>query len=267
LLFDYDGTLVPIVEHPRLARLRANARRLLERLAQRPRVCVGIVSGRTIEDLKGLLCLPDLCLAGTGGLELDFGGMRITHPKARQAAALVAYLCGRLRHVLVTWPLAWVERKRFGLTVHYRGVAADRVDELRGRVLAAVQPFVSDLRILDGPMAMEITPDLGWNKATAVRRIVDHFGGTAATTLYAGDNANDADALEAVAAMGGIPIGVGPSAPSAARYRLPCDVALEEFLAGLDSSLGHLGPKRSPCSAEYLALYGLWKSVFPSSPI
>ena len=45
--------------------------------------------------------------------------------------------------------------------------------------------------------------------------------GHAVLPLYAGDDANDADALIAAADLGGIAIGIGPRAPSLARYRLP----------------------------------------------
>ena len=49
--FDFDGTLSPIVKHPRLAGMREKTRSLLARLAaQHP--CV-IVSGRSREDILG----------------------------------------------------------------------------------------------------------------------------------------------------------------------------------------------------------------------
>ena len=52
LLFDYDGTLVPIAEHPRLAVLTAETRRRLDRLARTPSAFVGVLSGRSIENLE-----------------------------------------------------------------------------------------------------------------------------------------------------------------------------------------------------------------------
>ena len=58
LLFDYDGTLTPIVEHPRLAVLDRKTRRLLASLADRPRVHVGILSGRELDELRALVGCP-----------------------------------------------------------------------------------------------------------------------------------------------------------------------------------------------------------------
>jgi trehalose-phosphatase len=55
LLFDYDGTLTPIVERPCLARLAQGTRDLLQALARVPGVGVGIISGRELTDLRHLV--------------------------------------------------------------------------------------------------------------------------------------------------------------------------------------------------------------------
>ncbi len=94
-----------------------------------------------------------------------------------------------------------------------------------------------DLRIDESPMALEIVPDMGWNKGTAVRMILDHLDATQAMVVYAGDGGNDADAFDAVAAVAGITLGVGPDAPSIARFRLPDPAALYEFLSRLAAAL------------------------------
>jgi trehalose-6-phosphatase len=77
-------------------------------------------------------------------------------------------------------------------------------------------------------------PALGWTKASAVRAIVDDAARNA-FAFYAGDEANDADALAAAAGLGGVAVGVGPRAPEAAPYRLadPAELAwlLAEILA------------------------------------
>ena len=52
LLFDYDGTLVPLAAHPRMAVFDRRARQRLEDLARLPFVYPGVLSGRSIDDLK-----------------------------------------------------------------------------------------------------------------------------------------------------------------------------------------------------------------------
>ncbi len=87
-------------------------------------------------------------------------------------------------------------------------------------------------------MAWEISPELGWNKGTAVRMILEHLDEPRAMAIYAGDGGNDADAFEAVAAVAGITIGVGPGAPAPARFRLADPAALCGFLSRLATVLG-----------------------------
>jgi trehalose-phosphatase len=237
LLFDYDGTLVPIADHPRLARLDRSDRRLLERLAGQPRVHVGIVSGRHLDELKEMLCLSGLCLAGTGGLELDLYGLRLLHPGARHARGLIDHVAHRVADQLAAFPGAWLENKGLGFTVHFRHTPPQLIGSLRVRVRETMEPFSSELRSNDGPMALEVTPELGWNKGTAVSMIVRHLKPCSYALLYAGDSANDAEALKTAIALGGIGIGVGPDAPPVAQFALPDTEALHELLADLQRSL------------------------------
>lgn len=247
LLFDYDGTLVPIVEHPRLATLAPEARRLLKRLAGRPRVCLGILSGRAVDDLKQMARLPNVYYAGVSGLEIEAFGVRLVHPQACGAEKQIATLAEHLRALVASFPGAWVENKRLGLTVHYRGANPGIVPALKSQVRAVLDPLADQLRSVPGPMAIEITPKLGWTKGTAVRTILQQLGGDRGVVVYAGDGANDVEALEVVAAGGGFALGVGSEAPPTAQYRLPDHVALWRFLTRLDDSLereslGDLGP-------------------------
>jgi len=68
LVFDYDGTLTPLVAHPSLAHLDPALRDVLARLAATPRVTVGLVSGRGLDDLVGMVGLEGLSYGGSTGL-------------------------------------------------------------------------------------------------------------------------------------------------------------------------------------------------------
>lgn len=238
LLFDYDGTLVPIAENPDLAVLGPETRRRIERLARTPAVFVGVLSGRRIGDLKNAVGINGLYYAGTNGLELDWCGVPIVHADSDRAVRLVAMVADRVRPTVARYSGAWVEQKPLGLTVHYRHVQPDRIDALRTEVAGAMDQSSGRLRVLNGKMAIEMTPDIGWDKGSAVMMIVRRMGSNTVLPLYAGDDANDADAMIAVAALGGVAIGIGPSAPPAALYNLPdpaslghCLDALQEMLA------------------------------------
>lgn len=266
LLFDYDGTLVPIVDHPRLAKLAPATRRLLKRLAARPRVALGILSGRSIDDLKEMVRLPKVYYAGTSGLEVDVFGVRLVHPRVRRSESLIAGVVGRLRELTLRFPGAWVEDKRLGLTVHYRGLAEDRIPALWAETQALLTRESGLLRITDGPMAIEVVPDLGWNKGTAIQTILDHLGGDPHVTVYAGDGVNDGEALQTVAACGGYAIGIGHDVSDVAEYHLPDQPALLEFLGELDAALQDRESRDISGRTNAMALYGLWRQFFPTNP-
>jgi trehalose-phosphatase len=181
-----------------------------------------------IDDLKALVDLPCLYYAGTGGLELDLGGVQLVPSRAAEKSLLVSELAHRLQQLSLQYTGSWVEAKRLGLTVHYRGLAAGRVPEFRECVEQILRSAPDRLRVGSGPMAIEVTLDLGWDKGFAVRRIVEHVR-QPVLLLYAGDEANDVEALREVTARGGVTIGIGPRAPFA-TLRLPDPAALRTFL-------------------------------------
>jgi len=236
LLFDYDGTLTPIVASPSLAVLDQRTREVLNHLANRSRVGVGILSGRGLVDLRHLVALPGLYYAGTSGLDLDLRGKCVTHPRAEAQRRLLTTVMEALEGVVRHYPGAWVEDRRFGLTLHYRQLAPSRHEELLEGARQVLREYEARLRVVIGLMAWEVNPAIGWHKGTAVRAIAEAIGHEA-LIFYAGDSANDTEALEVVAALGGISVRVGATAPPA-EYRVEGPGELLEFLIGLKEALG-----------------------------
>jgi trehalose-phosphatase len=236
LLFDYDGTLTPIVASPALAVLDHRARGVLNYLASQPGVGVGILSGRGLVDLRHLVALPGLYYAGTSGLDLDLRGKRLTHPRAEAQRRILTTVMEALEALVRDYPGAWVEDRRFGLTLHYRQLAPSRHEELWEGARQVLRKHEANLRVVIGLMAWEVNPAIGWHKGTAVRAIAEAIG-PGALIFYAGDSANDTEALEVVAALGGIPVRVGTAAPPA-QYRVEDPGELLEFLIGLKEALG-----------------------------
>lgn len=237
LVFDYDGTLTPLVAHPSLAQLDPALRGLLARLAATPRVTVGVVSGRALDNLMEAVGLAGLCFGGTCGLELDLRGERCIPAEALLARDLINKLIDAVDARLASYPGAWVEKKPFGLTVHYRQLAADKMAPLCAEVMTLLEPHAAILHVLEGPLAIEVLPAIGRDKGTALQAIVAHGGAKPATVLYAGDAANDAPALAAAVELGGIALGIGPEPPAVAEYRLSDPAALAAWLAALAAAL------------------------------
>lgn len=236
LLFDYDGTLTPIVGHPALARLGRPMARLLQNLTWQPRVRVGVVSGRSLENLRGMINLPRLYYAGLCGLEMDLLGERVIHPQAETYQGLMRSVVRHLEAVVIDFPGAWVEDKRLGLTLHYRQAARHQWPTLWEKTRQVLDSFAGLLRAVEGPLAWEIAPAAGWDKGSALRLILESIG-PPVFPLYAGDGANDAEALAAVTELGGVALGIGPSAPAGVPYHLPDPMALTSFLTRLLESM------------------------------
>lgn len=215
---------------------------MLTSLALLPRVVVGIISGRTLADLKSKICLSELTYAGTCGLEMELQDYIVQHPEAVRFAPVIAAAAEVINSVIKDYTGVWIEHKALALTVHYRQVRHDEVVFLKQCLDNKLARFDGVLISVEGSMATEILPDVGWGKGEALEAILKHDG-RKATPLYAGNDANDASALQATVARGGVAIGVGPFAPLQARHHVPNAECLaehlRELLAMLDKSLCH----------------------------
>ncbi|HTI50691.1 MAG TPA: trehalose-phosphatase [Planctomycetaceae bacterium] len=238
LLFDFDGTLVEFADAPAEAVLSGTVRQCLAALAALPGTTVGVISGRELEDLKQKVGLTGLYYAGTDGLELEFEGKVITHPLVGHCSDLVSRIAETLRPFVTTCPPTWLEQKRFGVTVHYRGLDTQLVPLLHEGIDQHLAPWAERLHVVTGGKAVEITPNIGWTKGTAVEFLLDHIDTDDLHILYAGDEACDVEAMWTVGMKGGISVGVGPGPPTIAEYKLPNAAAVERLLEELCRALG-----------------------------
>lgn len=242
LLFDYDGTLSPVARHPSLALLPPSTRDLLARLAALPRVSLGVVSGRALDEVRHLVPLGGCYYAGSGGLEMDLLGERRQYPFGAEFEDTLSAIHGGLLDLLRKHPGTWVERKPMSLAVHFRGLLPLSAVCFRSAVadrLAAI-PGVR-FRVVSE--AVEVTPAGGWDKGTAVETVLARVRQRHPEPLpvYFGDAANDEEAMAASLAAGGLAVGIGPEAPELAVHRLTDSVALAGQLADVYRRLATLG--------------------------
>jgi len=120
LLFDYDGTLTPIVARPEIATLSEETRRSLTTLAGKDKFVVGVVSGRGLSDLEALVAIPGLVYAGNHGLEISGAGMDFIHQDAPSFEATLVEIAKSLERGLAGVPGILVDNKRLTITVHFR---------------------------------------------------------------------------------------------------------------------------------------------------
>jgi trehalose 6-phosphate phosphatase len=178
VILDVDGTLAPIVDRPKDARVPAQTRVELERLRDRYAL-VACVSGRSGADARRLVGVDGLEYVGSHGLELD-----------PDAAAWRDRLLEFAR--TVDWP---VEDKGVTLTFHWRAAAdqhaaSARFEDVADRARAAG----IDARF--GRKVLELRPPVDADKGTAVAALLR--ARDLSRAVYVGDDTTDLDAFSAL---------------------------------------------------------------------
>ncbi|MCO8246784.1 MULTISPECIES: trehalose-phosphatase [unclassified Haladaptatus] len=232
-MFDFDGSLAPIEDHPDEVMLPPATRVVIEALRDTPDVEVGIVSGRGLDDLRERVDVDGIAYAGNHGLELFSDGDRHTHSVAEDAADDIARLCSTLESRLDTVDGAFVEDKGVTASIHYRLADDDRVPEVRDFVRDAVRG-VEDVRVTTGKQVIELRPDVEWHKGRAIRWLYGRRVPNAETwlPLYVGDDRTDEDAFD-VLPESGLGVKVGHEPPTVASYRVADPAAVRTTLAWL----------------------------------
>ncbi|WP_458207044.1 trehalose-phosphatase [Haladaptatus sp. NG-SE-30] len=219
-MFDFDGSLAPIEDHPDDVTLPPATRTVLKDLRDSRDVQVGIVSGRGLTDLRSRVDIDGIAYAGNHGLELHAGDEQQIHPAAENARDDIDDLCDDLESCLAPVDGAFVEDKGVSASIHYRLVNDDRVPAVEQVVKEAVRD-VPDVRVTSGKQVLELRPDVDWHKGRAIRWLYDHHVPDEETwlPLYVGDDRTDEDAFDVLPDTG-LAVKVGRTPPTVAGYRV-----------------------------------------------
>lgn len=204
VMCDFDGTLAAIRHDPKRVVPDPVAMSALRALAELPRTRAAVISGRSLEDLKGRVgASGNVRLIGSYGIESDGGGP--DHGAARRSAQglidrLERTLLRAVRHV----PGVRVERKPLSVAMHVRGLA--RAEARRACAEASRTMAMPGIRAVAGRSVVEWCAFMPC-KASAIRLLVgrrDRRG-----VLCIGDDHGDVGALAMVHGWGGVAISVG----------------------------------------------------------
>ncbi len=282
LLTDYDGTLTPIVERPEMASMTENARRSLQALSMRQHLTVGVVSGRSLADLKSKVSVDGLVYGGNHGLEIEGPGVAFLSPVAAELRPSLRVLHSVLSRALCTVKGVFVEDKGLSISVHYRQVESHRTEDVRDivRKIVSVAEANGKTRMTTGKKVYEIRPSVDWDKGNAIRLLMKRHGKgglrSGLVPLFLGDDLTDEDGFKVVEAYGnGISIFVGePNRQSAARYYLRTpgevggflemlvDVADELCRAAATEDVPGTGPLQMQDPRRYRCLNGCQTTGF-----
>lgn len=228
-VFDFDGTLAPLVDHPARAGMSLSFRRELERLREKADVVV--LSGRAVRDVRGRVGIRGIVYGGNHGVELEGRGQTYLHPAARRLKKHAGELFRRARRVFQDVPGVIVEGKGFGVSVHFRRVAPSfrpmferGVRELKRETHALAFLWTRGHKVWD------LRPPTGWNKGKALDRLWRRMDKP--FVVCVGDDVTDEDMFRAVRGKGfGVKVG---AERTGARYRLDSQKDVLRFIKWLN---------------------------------
>ena len=240
ILTDFDGTLTPIQKHPDLAALSEEIRQILIKFSHNKEIFLGIITGRSLKQIKKLVHIRDVLYVANHGIELEGPGIRSTCPEAKKARSTLWHIYMKLFKSLKHIEGMHIEDKGLSISLHYRAVKKKGdVEYITSTLHDITKPFL-DRKMLSmntGKMVYEIRPPVEWNKASTIQWLLTHYFPVEfsedALLIYLGDDKADIEVFDSL--MGkGLTIFVGnPADMSTADYYVNSPEEVKVFLEHL----------------------------------
>ena len=232
LLLDYDGTLTPIAPTPAAAVLDHRVRKILASIAYRDKYSVGIISGRSLSEVKRLVKVKGIYYAGNHGLEIEGAGVNFVHPDFLCFQSWIREIHQMLRAITRGIKGVVLEDKGMTLSLHYRLVDKKWVAKLKMAFNRLCAPYQKEgkVKLTSGKKVLEVRPAIAWDKGEALKKIKQFTPpASGGLTFYIGDDKTDEDAFKVIKGKD-ISILVGKISGSSARYYLKDTKEVGEFL-------------------------------------
>lgn len=194
LFTDIDGTLSPIVAVPEAAAVPKPIKLALATLAERLDL-VAAVTGRSVEEARGMVGLESVAYVGNHGFERSSGGRVVVHPDAEPYVPLIAETLRTIAEE-VQAPGIIFENKGVTASVHFRQTGDP--ETVRATLLDAIArgPHAGELRIVEGRFVLNLLPRLRLDKGYAVEELAAERGLRGA--IFIGDDVTDLHAFKAL---------------------------------------------------------------------
>jgi len=240
LLTDFDGTLTPIRKHPDLAALSEEIRQILIKFSQNKTIFLGIITGRSLKQIKKLVQIRGILYAANHGIELEGPGIRSTCPEAKKARSTLWHIYMKLFKSLRLIKGIYIEDKGLSVSLHYRAVKKKGdVEFVTSTLHDITKPFLDRkmLSLSTGKMVYEIRPSVKWNKASTIQWLLAHYFpgefSEEALIIYLGDDKADIEVFDSLRGKG-LTIFVGnPLDTSTAEYYVHSPEEVKVFLEHL----------------------------------
>lgn len=237
IFFDYDGTVTPIVSHPKDAILSEELKNTLIKLSNQ--CTLAVISGRGLNDVKSLVGIKGIHYAGSHGYEIEGPSIKMEHEPAFEFVKIFDILEPELTKLLENVEGALVERKKYSIALHYRNVSDSEAHLVEKAADEAVKKYPK-IRKSYGKKVYELQPDLEWNKGKALEWLMEalHIEKEGSKIFYIGDDITDEDAFAAIKTYGiGILVGSDTTRNTGAQYKLSNVEQTGHFLEILSSSI------------------------------
>jgi trehalose 6-phosphate phosphatase len=218
LFIDYDGTIVPIKKQPHLAVLSSKTKTIIAQLVIDPNIFVGIITGRSLTDIRNLVRINHILYAANHGFQIHHNKRTWIHPDAMQVLPLLNKVEAILIKALIPIKKVLVENKGLTLSVHYRNVRASDIPRLKIKMKQIIQPYQELLKLTSGKKVIEIRPNITWDKGYAILRILQIVRvPKKSVIIFIGDDKTDEDAFK-ILPSDALKVSVGRKASSYANY-------------------------------------------------
>jgi len=225
VMLDFDGTLAGIRKHPEQVRLAPRTRRALKRIVEHGAL-LGIVSGRSLPDVRSRVGIEGICYVGCHGYSMQASQGHPVTLMSRGEEALLPRIARALRIRLRGFRGIRIETKEAGITIHYRNAKR----HVARRAHAVVRDILSRnrrLHLISGKKVWEILPGPGVDKWTAIQHLLAIENRRDSLLCFVGDDIPDEHVF---ARMRGISVAVGKRRHTAARFYVESTSDVTRFL-------------------------------------
>ena len=227
LFLDVDGTLYNIENSPSLIKPCFRLQKKLHNIRNRLGGALGLISGRSLDDLDRIFDNNKIPLAGNHGAQLR-DTLRVKEYQADSGK--IRGIAHKISELLNGQKNIEIENKGSNLTIHFRNSTMDRREI--NRIIMELVKCDPSLTFLKGKEVLEVKT-LSHNKGTAISYFMRTKPFIKRRPIFIGDDETDEDGFETVNKKGGWSVRVGNHKRSKANFFLPNVKSVHELMKQL----------------------------------
>jgi trehalose-phosphatase len=218
LLLDFDGTLTPLRADLDPGFVDSTVRRVLQEIQDTGRIAIAIISGRSLDEIRGRVGICGLIYAGNYGMEIRGPAVRYIDGTALAARDEIQLLALRFKYDLRRFQNLQIRNKGLSITIHWSTPQLPEIrKEIRRVVIDAVADGSKRFTVRDMLNSIDILPITTWNKGSA-QWINRHLNVDVRDSMYVSDDRCDDGVFASL--QEAITVKVGLADNTCARYVL-----------------------------------------------